>query len=194
MNLYIRIVNKLINRFGYGIINNKRGIIEKIDFGKDILVAEVGTYTGFFAEQMLLNLYIKKLYCIDPYEYEKYDDSSCNEMKRAKKIANRRLNHWKSVKRIFKPSMESLEEVPNELDLIYIDGNHLYKYVKEDIENWYKKLKVGGILSGHDINTYYNKGVVKAVLEFCNEKNLELNIYKEDWWVVKSSEKIRGVK
>lgn len=38
----------------------------------------------------------------------------------------------------------------NSLDFVYIDGNHEYKWAKEDIEAWHKKVRVGGIISGHD--------------------------------------------
>ena len=36
------------------------------------------------------------------------------------------------------------------LDFVYIDANHSYDYVKEDIELWYPKVKSGGYLLGHD--------------------------------------------
>lgn len=40
------------------------------------------------------------------------------------------------------------------LDFIYIDANHKYDAVKEDLELWYPKLKKGGVFSGHDyLNT-----------------------------------------
>lgn len=35
-------------------------------------------------------------------------------------------------------------------DYIYVDARHDYKGVKEDIELWWPKLKVGGIMAGHD--------------------------------------------
>ena len=36
------------------------------------------------------------------------------------------------------------------LDFVYIDANHRYDFVKEDIELWWPKIKSGGMLSGHD--------------------------------------------
>jgi predicted O-methyltransferase YrrM len=53
------------------------------------------------------------------------------------------------------------------LDFIYIDGNHQYSSVKEDIQVWYNKIKPGGIISGHDFNWI---PVSKAVIEFFNEQ------------------------
>ena len=94
------------------------------------------------------------------------------------------------------------------LDFIYIDANHAYDFVVEDINLWFPKLKKGGIFSGHDYldmdwyndpnfcpnkidkyiytNTfegthYYNGifGVNPAVDEFCNEHKYEVNVTKE---------------
>ena len=36
------------------------------------------------------------------------------------------------------------------LDFVYIDANHAYDWVVQDIELWYPKVKKGGILWGHD--------------------------------------------
>ena len=36
------------------------------------------------------------------------------------------------------------------LDLVFIDGNHSYKYVTMDIQMWLPKVRKGGILCGHD--------------------------------------------
>ena len=35
-------------------------------------------------------------------------------------------------------------------DLIFIDGDHSYASTRDDIRNWYPKVKRGGILCGHD--------------------------------------------
>ena len=38
------------------------------------------------------------------------------------------------------------------LDYVYLDGRHDYEGVKEDLEAWWPKLKVGGLLAGDDYN------------------------------------------
>ena len=72
----------------------------------------------------------------------------------------------------------------NNIDLIFIDGNHSYKYVLEDLENYYPKLVKNGILCGDDFfmrlkkNDILNSGagydepmVYEAVIEFCEKYN-----------------------
>jgi len=49
------------------------------------------------------------------------------------------------------------------LDFVFIDAAHDYESVKKDIAAWYPKVKVGGILAGHD---YEYHEVNKAVHEF----------------------------
>lgn len=99
------------------------------------------------------------------------------------------------------------------LDFVYIDANHAYDFVVEDINLWYPKLRRGGILSGHDyINmdwykdpnflpnkkdkhiwsneTFYHGvfGVNPAVDEFCEKFSYKLNKTDEwfgTWWIIK---------
>ncbi len=56
--------------------------------------------------------------------------------------------------------------VGNALDFVYIDGDHKYDSVWEDIKLWYPKLRVGGILAGHDYNGDWQDHVRTAVTEF----------------------------
>lgn len=52
---------------------------------------------------------------------------------------------------IRKPSMEAVRDFKNEsLDFVYIDGDHRFRYVAEDIYEWIWKVKKGGIIAGHD--------------------------------------------
>jgi hypothetical protein len=66
-------------------------------------------------------------------------------------------------------------------DFIYIDAAHDYDSVKNDLIHWWGKLKIGGILSGHDYfpdkRIWRGKevGVYQAVNEFAIEKNTEVH-------------------
>jgi hypothetical protein len=77
-------------------------------------------------------------------------------------------------------------------DWIYIDADHTYEAVLEDIKNWFPKLKKGGVISGHDFDpspddsNFSSYGVSKAVEEFFGNKFklTEESNYKS-WYVSK---------
>ena len=82
------------------------------------------------------------------------------------------------------------------LDFVYIDAAHDYKSVKDDIGEWDKKVRKGGIVAGHD---YLNKlhgtdyGVKRAVDEWVKGNKIKhLFILEENrkkspsWFYVKS--------
>ena len=58
-----------------------------------------------------------------------------------------------------------VKEIPKltDFDLIFIDADHSYEAVKQDIENWLPKLKKGGTICGHDYGNW--EGVGRAVNE-----------------------------
>ncbi len=63
--------------------------------------------------------------------------------------------------------------------MIYIDAAHDYESVKSDLNNYYPKLKDGGIFAGHD---YFEPcGVKQAVDEFAINNNLKLEIRGSSW-------------
>jgi len=165
--------------------------IQTLDL-KELVGAEIGVLNGENARSILETLDIKNLFLIDPYlDHKEYLEIKgpifAVLMKRAKLLLEE-FNY--KITWIRKRSSEAVEDVPEELDFIYIDGNHTYKNSLEDIKNYWPKIKKGGIIGGHD---YYNKNealeVKKAVDEFVEENNLKLNFIREgplcDWWIVK---------
>ena len=158
---------------------------------KDFLVgAEIGTFEGENAESILKILPIKKIYLIDPYEkYEDYEkDTAYNSLNRAEQKAKKKLMRYKEkIVWVKKKSTEALKEIPDNLDFVYIDGNHSYEFAKEDMDNYYKKLKAGGVLAGHDIENGIDlkEGVTLAFVEFINKNHLKPYILYPDWWTVK---------
>ena len=40
-------------------------------------------------------------------------------------------------------------------DMVFIDADHRYKSVKQDLKLWWPKVKEGGVLCGHDCEGYY---------------------------------------
>lgn len=61
----------------------------------------------------------------------------------------------------------------NSIDLLFIDGNHSYKQIKKDIENYWPKIKSNGILLGHDYKEDH-LGIMQAVNEAFGKEGFTL--------------------
>lgn len=162
--------------------------IKKTDLGsKKLIGAEIGVDRGANAKDILDTLRIQKLFLIDPYEnyIEKGFFSSVVYsslyMLQAKNIL---IDHEDKILFIKKRSDAAIVDLPASLDFVYIDGDHSYNGVKKDINNYFPKVKSGGVIGGHDINS---PGILLAVLQFCFKKRIlrNLHIRKCDWWIQK---------
>lgn len=66
------------------------------------------------------------------------------------------------------------------LDFIFIDGLHTYDQVKKDCENYYSKIKSGGLFAGHDYSVI--PAVNRAVNEFAAKVNAKIMVTEVDVW------------
>jgi hypothetical protein len=101
-------------------------------------------------------------------------------------LYNAFLNNIKDcgVDDIIKPHRMSSEEGSYEfedesIDFLFIDAGHTYEDITNDLNCWYKKVKPGKIISGHD---YDWEDVKKAVDEFFGEENI---IVENTSWIYK---------
>ena len=123
---------------------------------------EIGTDQGEFAEVLFKTIPDLKLTCIDPWKSEAYEPNQQPESgenqgffdKRYKEAWDRLFPNDKCT--FFRgTSMEGLKFFDdNSLDFVYIDGNHDFLNVTQDIHYWLKKVRPCGILSGHDYVRY----------------------------------------
>jgi len=154
------------------IFTDREALLELFKELKFKMGVEVGTAEGLFAEKMIKVIPNLKLYMVDPYNaypaYVDYDQDGCDkclaEVKERMKDTNSEL--------IQLPSMEALDKFEdNSLDFVYIDANHDYKFVFEDVEGWSKKVRKGGIVSGHDYGQDW--GVKKAIQDYVKENGIK---------------------
>jgi hypothetical protein len=147
---------------------------------------EVGSFEGRSAVCMAEEIYNNKrkiqLHCVDPFtgnpEQDEYSfltqnvDCLYNKFMentgfyRKKKIIVPRRGYSADISREFDD---------NSVDFVFLDGRHEHEYVLEDLNCWYPKLKVGGIMSGHDYRTN-DMGVKTAVDEFCQKHKIEYSL------------------
>lgn len=181
---------------------------------------ELGSFKGEFAKTILSG-WKGKLFMVDvwrPMSDEEYDDISNHKNHiDAYSIAMDNIKGFET--RGFMLRMDGSEAsklfADESLDFVYIDANHTYEAVKEDLNNWYRKVKSGGLIMGHDyLPDYFYEGkeeknqalytfpdgkpeqakytgmfgVNPAVDEFA--KNNDYLVYKTDeflatWWFIK---------
>lgn len=132
-----------------------RGLIDLCVFLPEKAQAvEIGSYAGESAVIFVQSGKIEKLYCVDPWQenYDPEDEASLSKMERVEEAFDERIVPYsKSIVKMKTTSFEASVKFKNEtLDFVYIDGNHSYDFVLQDITLWYPKLKKDGILAGHD--------------------------------------------
>lgn len=188
-------INRLLKRFNIvlvGIFPRHAVRFAKKHFGnRPLTIVEIGTFEGKHAESILKELKTERFFVVDPYDdYSDYAESeprTVTRLKKAQEKAKERLKDYSDkITWIKKNSDKAVSDIPDDLDFVYIDGNHEYEYVLKDMENYYNKLKTNGILAGHDItHERFNKDVFKALKEFSNKYNVDPYVSRTDWWIVK---------
>lgn len=167
-----------VDRINFGKFLNRRKLL-----GKGV---EVGTDRGDMALKILDTWHGEQLTCVDPWVagYDDGDPVSCRGKNRrehdygdAQAIASRfqsRCRLWRMY------SNEAMTKfIREELDFVYIDGNHQEAYFRDDLYGWFGKVKPGGIIAGHDIvcpgeDPQQNWGrILQPVLfQFCQEMSI----------------------
>lgn len=155
-------------------------------------VLEVGCAYGFHTKQVIANTEIESYTMVDPYVpyandvfsdsvQNVYNDGSMNlpNFDQFLHLVMEELSEYKEkITHIRKPSIEASKDIENEsLDAIFIDGDHSYQAVKDDLAAWWPKIRVGGTLCGDD---YWMSDVAKAVHEFASENKLEIKFKTRD--------------
>ena len=200
-------VKKILNATG---LTQKLGRISKLPDHRRFLLdmlpkgsrgVEIGVHTGDFSSKLLEIVSPRELHLIDPWKHEtsseyknalygglakngqaEMDERYSNVCKRFEKEIQAGVV---KIHRAF--STDVLSQFPDGyFDWVYIDGNHLYEYVKKDIELSLQKTRVGGYITGDDYvdGNWWEGGVKKAVDELANTERLQLSVIKNGQFVL----------
>lgn len=113
--------------------------------------AEIGVYKGEFSQKLASTGLT--LYSIDPWLiYPTFDNPRGQaRLDEQYTLAKQLLQPYPNCTIVRKTSMEAVTDfADNSLDFVYIDANHEFRYIAEDLYEWVKKVRPGGIISGHD--------------------------------------------
>jgi hypothetical protein len=164
--------------------------------------AEIGVHLGDFSREIIDIVRPKKLFLIDPWQYEsssEYKQAWYGGLAKGKQHEiDQRYNHVKNLftKEITAGQVTVLRKksdialaglTNNSLDWVYIDGNHLYKFVATDLELSLAKVKPGGLITGDDYDEggWWQGSVKRAVDDFIATGKVEVVLIKNRQYILK---------
>jgi Methyltransferase domain len=172
---------------------------------KRSVCAEIGVYEGEYSEQILAIVEPRRLHLIDPWKYEegdRYRQAGYGDLgsggqatmdERHRKVKERFTEEIRvgTVHIHRKDSSSAVDDFRDSyFDWVYIDGNHLYEFVRRDLQLYYRKLKTGGYITGDDygVEGWWENGVQRAVDEFvCGRPDLTLEVVGNQFIISKSA-------
>jgi len=178
-------------------------IAKKYFNGKNVKCAEIGVEKGNNAVDILKNFpNIETILLVDNYKgrMDKYKKTSLEKINA--------LNPGDTIKWYYLDSSEASKLVEDSsLDFVYIDDDHSEVGAYRSMTSWWKKLKNGGMLCGHDYMIGGRaQGVIAAVEKFRVAFDVPVSIHSEyhskddgrtswsermvtpflsDWWIYK---------
>jgi len=153
-----------------------KDLLEFYQANKEWKAIEIGSYAGASAE--LISNYVGEITCCDIWEQYITSPSRASRVYKEFLLTKERN---KNIIEIKKESSKLANEYSDDFfDMVYIDADHSYRSVKTDISSWFKKVKQGGIICGHD---YCMDGVKKSVDEFFKKE--EIKYFRDSSWSYK---------
>lgn len=168
-----------------------------LDLAQAKKVVEVGSWLG--ESTSIIADYIKpgKVYSVDWFKGNPGTAlEKTAELVDIYSIFDKNLTELGLRKYIHPLIMESTEAArffkDESIDMVFIDACHDYNNIKNDIAAWLPKVRIGGIICGHDcedkewdeayihqdVHEHKHHGVIKAVDEAFGDFNIDERI----WW------------
>lgn len=141
---------------------------------------EVGTDRGCFAREFLDKWHGEMLYCVDPYL--SYIDMPWDRQGDLLLAVAQLACHATRVRFIKATSIEAAgyfvlgEPLPQQVGMVYIDGDHHRGAVLEDLHLWWPLVQPGGLLAGDDFQIH---SVRDAVMEFAMEQGRAISLISD---------------
>lgn len=152
--------------------------------------AEIGVQAGIYSECLMKANPESKLYCIDAWtETSGRGWNKQKEINHFKQQATQRLSGYPCTI-IQKWSVEAAQDFKDEsLDFVYIDADHSLTSVMADLNAWVPKVRIGGVISGHDYihrNPPSTHAVIYALKSYTKQHGIK------PWFVLGSKTALPG--
>jgi hypothetical protein len=164
-------------------IETREGLLEILPKGS--IGIEIGVFKAKFSETILAKVKPKLLYLLDTWEgivgSGDKDGKNKEYVDLTKYFTETIIPKYRNNNNVvlIRNKSSIISTLKTEFDWCYIDAEHSYEGVKQDLNNIYPKIKRGGYVCGHDY-CERTKGVIKAVDEFCKEKDLQIDYLTND--------------
>lgn len=128
------------------------------------VIVEIGSYLGasanFLAAGVGKRQPAPRIYCIDTWNNDAMTEGPRDTYQDF--LAN--TSHYRNLIRTLRmQSHLAADAIGDQVDLLFIDGDHSYEAVSRDLAVWLPKLSAGGLVILHDIA--WAPGVQQAVAE-----------------------------
>jgi hypothetical protein len=154
--------------------------------------AEIGVHRGEYSRTLLDFWEGRTLHLVDAWrqlpQYTDIANLTNEQHEMCHQETLRRLHFHKGRFTVHRAlSLDAAREFADaSLDFVYIDANHAYEAVLEDLRAWYPKVRAGGLFMGHDFVDgrlpQGDFGVRRAVLEFAIKLGKRVSVSTERSW------------
>jgi len=144
----------------------------------NIIGVEVGLWKADYARIMLLGNPRLIWYGVDPYHpYGRMKRKQPEWDLICKRVIGKMSGFGDRFTLVRKTSKEGVNFIPNNVDFVFIDGNHDEDMVLSDITLYEPKVRSGGIMSGHDYSLPGSRdGIRNAVTTYLKSFDRELHV------------------
>lgn len=148
---------------------------------------EVGVRHGYFSKYLLEQNPELHMTLVDSYpEYKDLEyPFTREEQDQIKDDAAKRLEvfggraHWH-----YENSLAAAQNHPDHFyDFVFIDAEHTYAAASQDIKAWHPKLRLGGLMSGHDFGMHEVQKAVKEYAGLLGRPLFHVNGPADIWYV-----------
>lgn len=169
-----------------------REILARLPADKPVKGAEIGVFDGATSEVLLSRpqMYLVMVDSWAPFLADGILIADEAEQRKNYLKAFERTYMCQGSRHIIKKESDIAAKAikSGSLDFVFIDADHSFNAVSQDIRTWAPKLRRGGLLCGHDYanNEYgFGREVKRAVDEYAKKQGLTVEKGKDYTWFIR---------